>query len=172
MGNSARLLKIVFVILILVTIGELGFYFYIKNKPESSSNNLTKINNPNPLIKSDTISKMADYLGKLKKNDSTSVYYLMEQRAFIGEIKIGGVGEQTGKWAGIFIVDKNKNKIGSLTVQIDGASQGKHLLYKMVKDAKTPIPVSEAKVGDPVVRITKFDFVSGQNILDEMIIGG
>ncbi len=118
---SAKLLKISFVILLLVTLGELGYYVYTLNKSESS----TKLANSqtgnrdsesilsqvgttsssqrpeDALLSQDTI----NFLMALKKNPNQKLHLKTETNGFVA-----GIDETTDKKAYILKIVDNQGK--------------------------------------------------------------
>lgn len=74
--NSARLLKIIFVILLLVTFGELGYYLYIQfsvknNREDNGGNKITVLNTVTSSPMAISENEIGNKVNKIKIGDNT-----------------------------------------------------------------------------------------------------
>lgn len=164
---SAKLLKISFVILLLVTLGELGYYFYVsqKNKVEVSStdqNRLVQISQSvqnekyegSPLINETLIG----YLRSRKQTNNQKFYLTEEAFGHISDL-FESQGEQ-----GIVIVDDNNKRV--ITVTHDD----KMKYFRKVGDNQVSMSRKDMKVGDKILFKSYTDLVTNIEISAEVII--
>lgn len=156
-----KLLKIIFIILILVTLGEVGYYFIILNKGEvntkpttSQTGNrdsqsiisqvgITSISQrpEDALISQETL----DYLAWLKKNLNQKVHLKTETSGFVA-----GIDETTDKKAYILkIVDNQGKKV--MNYVLDKQIEDDRNFYLVEGVKKTKITINDLKVNDRII---------------------
>ena len=165
MSNSAKILKIVFVILLLVTVGELAYYVYIqfsiKNDQVSKNQNTAAIV-PKDLLQGTTSEEKQSaitfkrptdallseqnllFLGKMAKNSNQKLYLKTITTGLIG-----GINESSdGKNLIVRINDDRGNKIMNYVwskEKTDGL-----VFYKVEDEKNIPITIKDLKVNDKI----------------------
>jgi hypothetical protein len=174
--TSAKLLKIVFVILLLVIFGELMYYLYIqfyKEKYAQKSGESTALifqkNNPsvaptNPpnivgFIKRDT----NQYIQKHFNRKNHKVYLTIEVNGYVKEVK----DDPTKDWFYISIVD-DKGELVSTEI-IEKEDLNFHKFYREEKGQKLPIKYSEIKKGEKTNIKVKSNLIDNSNEIEYLL---
>lgn len=177
---SAKILKVVFVILLLVTIGELGYYFYVlRLNPLKGINLLGQITNDTTStglietqITSTPIPKLSleenflnssvfQYVQLKGQNEGQKITLTLEQSGFIGEVDLKEGQKMSPHFT---IVDSNGIKIVTFIIS-DTLN-----LFKIVKDEKIPITLNELKTGSRIVIRSENDLVNPKKSIEEFLI--
>lgn len=166
---SARLLKISFVILLLVTVGELGYYFYILNagkgaeisqngqiaSSRETSSILSNVQTSETVIRGDTI----DFLRTRPKSENQKFYMIGEEKGRIGNL----IPDEVNKTVQVNIVDTNGNKVVNYVL-----SQSKsYPLFMVIDGKKEGINVNQLQKGLLFSHKLKMDLSEPDKILEE-----
>ena len=178
-----KLLKIVFIILVLVTAGELGFYFYIRkgNQTQNIKNQdatpiqITPINymglgedqdNPGLLIKQSTINYLKnDFIPSLEKIKSgiySKIYIVEEQVGVVGQVYF----DSFPIW--IRINDEKGNEIA--TYHITQSRIDKQKFKKEIGGVNSDISYKEINVGDKINVLTYINLITYTDSYQDYII--
>ena len=176
---SRKTLIFIFIVLILITLSEIGYYAYLKFNPKyPNTSNLVEKNdespaisptpsvrqrlpflmsspNDKPLVSKEEFDYVYDeYLpniAMLKKSENRQIALVQKDFGLAGDVFFDQ------GWLHIKIVDDENNEV--ITYR---TSEGniKHLkFYKLVKGIKTPITFSDIKIGDKIT-YTNYQVVS------------
>jgi len=172
-----KLLKVIFIVLVLVTIGELGYYFYIKGNSREKSNTPT----PNitisqaqsdtgppspsatrhPLEESFASSGIFEYINRKGQNDGQKLKIIFEQHGRVGEVALTQVGKSSPHFT---IVDERGKKIATFVIS------DTLRLYSFEGEKKIPFTVTNLKSGDKIVFRIENDLVSSKELSEEFLI--
>ncbi len=155
-----KLLKVVFVILILVTFAELSYYLYLNFylKPQTTTINADRVINVNgDRLVSDEI------IGYLRSRKASK-----NQKFFLTEEVFGRINElfESSGELGIIIVDDNNERVLTFMRMHDGKTQ----YYKKVDDKKVSISYQDLNIGDKILFKSYTDLVTSNEINAEIII--
>lgn len=156
---SYKILKVIFVILLLVTIGEAGYYIIVLKNP-MNTNDLSAVKLPDNLIPTPSVVIISDVLDSLRLNrykPGRTFYLIQEITGIVGEAK--EAQDQYGPFISITINDRNNNKISSIFYK--PAEIGKVRFVKMSGDKETDITYKDLKAGD------KISFYDKTNLSDD-----
>lgn len=119
--GSYRLLKIIFVILLLITLGELGYYVYIQfnrekyvQKDSSATLKISQYSKDNLYNAVQTSAKQ--FIDRYRPNDSQKFTIVVEQYGYIKDIKYGPnskspsyiiLGDEDGNIISEYLIDKD-----------------------------------------------------------------
>lgn len=177
-----KLLKIVFVILIVVTIAELGYYIYLQKKNTSIDTNRqqevpsnttpTQSTTTPPLVETQapttellltnfTNTAAFQYADFIKNKNDQNLYLVFEQSGFVKDIDYG---ETEGSTPRFTVVDAKGDKIVTHVYKPDMK------FYKEVAEEKQLINFKDIKDGNRIVIRIQDDLITSQNIVTEYII--
>lgn len=167
-----KLLRIVFVILILVTLGELGYYFYIlnagKGREGSQANQFASSRETSSILNnlqaSETVIKadIIDFLRTRPKSENQKFYMTGEEKGYIGDI----TPDETNGAVQIRIVDKDGKKVINY-VFVRGKSPP---FFKVVGEKKIVLTLDELKRGAAITHILKMDLSDPNKIEEEFLL--
>lgn len=149
---SYKLLKITFVTLLLVTLGEFGYYVYLW-RDNIAPSPLAIVSSPakNPessFIKSETIdiytSEILPSLMKLKKNNYQNFYFVNEERGYIKSLS----GDDAKGQMFMEIANGQGEKIGGYTLNNDKI---KAKFFLLANDSQSPITAEKLKEGGKII---------------------
>lgn len=162
----SKLLKVIFVILVLVTIGEVGYYFYILKgntlginipwqktgvSPIPIESGTTSNPIPSyPQRKELSLSEVFDFFSQYKLNKGQDVFIVVENKGRLGKVEM--INE--GKRLAIEILSDDGQILNSFAHKIEDAQ---YLFYKQSDNTRTALQISELKVGDQVTEIHKIN---------------
>lgn len=180
--TSSRLLKIIFVILLLVTLGELGYYVYLEKKDHQKAEEVVTSRTRAILVKEDlhpgekfvplvqpkTIEYFKNtfipYLEKAVYSKHKKIYMFEEEEGFAGNVKFH---EDLGRLE-IEFVDKEGNHITSYYTKEEFIPYKR--FNKMIDGVKTPINYTDIKKGDKIRLIEYTDFINEENSYNEYLV--
>ncbi len=136
----AKLFKIIFVILLLVVLGELGYYLVTLNKGEVRTKPTTTQRPKDALVTQEVL----DFIGALKKSPNQKFHLRTETTGFIE-----GVSETTGGEAYILKIVNNKGK-KVMNYVLDKQIKNDNAFYLVENDKKTKITINDLKINDKI----------------------
>lgn len=156
-----KLLKTIFIILLLITLGELGYYVYVINggglNAKLATNQPNLARDSESVLSQDQITKntqrpedalvsqqILDFIGALKKNPNQKFHLKTETNGFVG-----GIDELNDKrYYVLKIVDSQGKKIMNYVLAKDKAVDSH--FYLVEGDKKTAITINDIKVKDKI----------------------
>lgn len=175
--NSYRLIKIVFVVLVLLTLTEAGYYLYfmysskdykssVNHDPSSAAQNMILTVTPSQvpdniaaLISKDTRRIIQNYLSK--KNHS--LYIIDEVSGYVKGLK------EPGKegYSYIEIADETGNTISTQIIENEDIPRYK--FYSMVDNQKNPIKITDIRPGEKIITRVQTDLITDESIIEYII---
>ena len=164
---SAKLLKAVFVILLLVTIAEAGYYFYVLKKGNFQQKNNTANNSIQQMISSESANKDQEnpqlkkfqesiliYQNLVKNNTDGKVYFVMEQPGVINSIST--------KEEGTFITINNYKgeRIAEFTIN------DKIKFYQIKNNEKIQISPQDLKINDKIIMRVEINMLTNKETVE------
>lgn len=166
---SAKLLKISFVILLLVTAGELGYYFYIlnagKGREGSQANQFASSRETrsilNNLQTSETVIKadIIDFLRTRPKSENQKFYMIGEEKGYIGNV----IPDEINRTVQINIVDKDGNKVVNYVL----SRSKSYPLFMVTEGKKTAVTIDQLQKGFSITHTLKMDLSEPSKIIEE-----
>lgn len=171
---SYKILKVIFVILLLITVGEAGYYVYILNINRggfiSNNNNISQnltvlsqvtptptVTDNNRLINQDIL----DFLATRKKNTGQKYYLTGEYDGYVGDFQeIEGEIDFT-------IVDKTGNVLNRLSFKPQDLD---NIIYRVEDGKKSLIKLSDVKLGEKVHYEYKYDMKTKEETFKEITV--
>jgi len=159
MFSSNKILSIIFILLLLVLIGEVVYLITTEQNKISQSKDIprTEALTPSPttnlpllteeqrkIIESVKNGSAAAYLNNFKNTSKRKVSLIIEQTGFIGDITDDKGNEKTY----LKIIDEENNKI--VTFILDQINIPKTTFYKIENNGQISIGVNDIKKGDKI----------------------
>lgn len=172
MGTSAKILKFIFIILLLVTLGEVGYYIYVSNAKDTKSIVTNDKAIPSVAIQATSNNKIVDpetynkYIKSVetafkraKQNKDLKLSLVFEQKGLVSIF----LDKENNNKPSITIVDENGQKIFSL-----GENYNQHL-FKVENGEKRQITINEVKNGNKITDIEYFNVYNSTSSAEVLI---
>lgn len=151
---SFKILKVIFVILLLITLGEAGYYVYILKLGNSAQEMTQSGNQPSifpqvtqtslptiqSLISSDTIT----YLQNMKYVKNKKIVVTIEESGYVDTIQI----QPKGKATEIKLVDENGTMVTAIARDLEFWNAN---IFEKVANSDVPFRITDIKKGDLIM---------------------
>lgn len=165
---SNRLLKIIFIFLLMVIFGEVAYYLYVhKEKSNEFQYRLKPSQTQDRLISSQTIEYLKNdilpSLEKIPKSDPGKYYLIHEINGYVGEFKFDS------RLNGYILKITSENGNNLISYFISKKNIEKKKFLKMFQGTKIPISYKDIKAGQKITVINKDDLVNPSSSYDEYL---
>lgn len=167
MNDSSKTLKIVFIVLLLITVGELFYFFSFTKKAvkSPSSSNSDSINADNIVdtnkSKAETIfnKEVVGYLSNRKKMDGYKLYFQEEKSGKISDVSFKKYTENGFSFEGYFVISNDKGE------ELQKFAMTKNRIetmkfYKIINNEKVPFDFYNLKLNQKITYVFKSDMTT------------
>ena len=168
-----KLLKIVFFLLIIITLAELGYLFYLKRTPKPFTQQAPTAFPVTPaggsgIIPQETYSYLTDelipYLKELKSVNSKRFFVQEEDQGFVKDIRF----DENEKKLYLSMVDEKNNTLFNFNIK-ESVLPLKKFSW-VVNGVKQQISYKDIKLGDKITFVTFRDLINKDIYYNEYII--